>query len=153
MTFLPANCDMAELGTSRSEVKHAVTYIANEFLENAMKYHARDVDIPIGLRRELPNDKITITVSNGVCVEHAILYKSFIESILNKDAGDLLLQQFEENSSTTDSSRSCLGLLTMMSDYRAQLGWRFETHPEFTNKMIVRTTAVLPLKTLGSVSA
>ena len=65
-TFLPADGDMASARRKQNEIKHAVTYIANEFLENAMKYHERDVDIPIGIRLELTSDQITVSASNGV---------------------------------------------------------------------------------------
>src|ERR1700679_993859 len=57
-TFLPANGDAAGDANRQSEIRHAVTYIANEFLENAMKYHQRDADIPIGIRLELTSDQI-----------------------------------------------------------------------------------------------
>src|SRR6266481_4621306 len=36
-TFLPANGALPASGRRQNEVKHAVTYIANELLENAMK--------------------------------------------------------------------------------------------------------------------
>ena len=66
MTFLPADGDMASAGRNQGEIRHAVTYIANELLENAMKYHKRDVDIPIGIRLELTSDRIIVSASNGV---------------------------------------------------------------------------------------
>jgi hypothetical protein len=46
-TFLPANGTLPAFKRRQNEVKHAVTYIANELLENAMKYHQPDVEIPI----------------------------------------------------------------------------------------------------------
>ena len=49
-TFFAAEGDPTGASVHQKEIKHAVTYIANEFLENAMKYHERDVDIPIGIR-------------------------------------------------------------------------------------------------------
>jgi hypothetical protein len=151
MTFLPTDGHID--GSHQSEIKHAVTFIANEFLENAMKYHRRDVDIPIGIRLELTSDHITVSASNGIGSDQADRYKAFVESILNEDAGDLLFKQLEESSSGTESTVSCLGLLTMISDYRAQLGWRFEVHTGYAEVMTVTTSAVLPLKNLEGASA
>ena len=84
-TFLPGG-GVAGQGGHQSEVRHAVTYIANEFLENAMKYHDRDVDIPIAIRLELTSDKITVHASNAISPDQAARYKSFINCIEAHDA-------------------------------------------------------------------
>src|ERR1700724_3058897 len=55
-TFLPANGTLPAFKRRQNEVKHAVTYIANELLENAMKYHQPDVEIPIRIHLELASD-------------------------------------------------------------------------------------------------
>ena len=108
-TFLPTDGDVA--GRNQGEIKHAVTYIANEFLENAMKYHERDVDIPIGIRLELTSDHITVSASNGIDAGQAKRYKAFVEDILHQDAGELLLKQLEESSMGSGSNVSCTGPL------------------------------------------
>jgi hypothetical protein len=153
MTFLPADDAITRSGGSQNEIRHAVTYIANEFLENAMKYHERRVDIPIGIRLELTSDRITITASNGIGPEQADRYRTFVENILSQDAGDLLLRQLEENSAGIESDASGLGLLTMINDYGARLGWRFEAHTEYPEIMTVTTSAVLDLRNPEGVSA
>jgi hypothetical protein len=153
MTFLPSSGDITDAGSNSAEIRHAVTYIANEFLENAMKYHERDVDIPIGIRLELTSDHITVSTSNGVGIGQAKLYRGFVENILKHDAGDLLLRHLEETSSRKESDASCLGLLTMISDYGAQLGWRFEAHTEHPEMMSVTTSAVLPIRHFEGVPA
>ena len=146
MTFLPADNAVARPGGSQNEIRHAVTYIANEFLENAMKYHERTVDIPIGVRLELTSDRITVTASNGIGPVQANRYRAFVENILTQDAGDLLLRQLEENSAGIESEASGLGLLTMMNDYGARLGWQFEAHTEYPEIITVTTSAVLNLR-------
>jgi hypothetical protein len=151
MTFLPTEGVTSE--SNHSEIKHAVTYIANEFLENAMKYHERDLDIPIGIRLELTRDFITVSASNGIGASQAVRYKAFVEQILNEDAGVLLIRQLELNAANIDSTESCLGLLTMISDYRVQLGWRFEPASDSSGAMTVTTSAVLPLKALQGLSS
>jgi hypothetical protein len=152
-TFLPTKGSMAADDSRQNEIRHAVTYIANELLENAMKYHERDVDIPIGIHLELTSDRITVSASNGISVGQARHYQTFIEHLLEGDAGDLLLKQQEESARCNELATSCLGLLTMISDYGAQLGWRFEVHAAQAEMMTVTTSAVLPLKDVPGVSA
>ena len=144
ITFLPSEGSMAA-ESWQSEIKHAVAYIANELLENAMKYHARDVDIPIRLHLELARDHITVTASNGAGEVQAQRYQAFIQNLEQGEACDLLLRQQEESAVCDDARMSSLGLLTMMNDYRVQLDWRFDPHPEEAGIVTVTTSAVLPL--------
>jgi len=152
-TFLPAKSGTAAVENQPNEIRHAVTYIANELLENAMKYHEHDVDIPIGIHLELASDHITVSVSNGIGAVQAEHYKAFVGHLLEGDAGDMLLRQQEESAKGNGSTMSGVGLLTMMSDYDAQLGWRFDAHPVQTEMLIVTTSAVLPLKNVPGASA
>jgi hypothetical protein len=108
-----------------------------------MKYHERDVDIPIGIRLELTGSQITISASNGVGTEQAARYKAFVARILSNDAGDLLVRQLEESSEGTAPNESGLGLLTMINDYGVRLGWQFEGHPRYPGFLVVTTSAVL----------
>jgi hypothetical protein len=142
-TFFSANGDLTDAPAHQREIQHAVTYIANEFLENAMKYHERDVDIPIGIRLELTGSQITISASNGVGAEQADRYKAFVERILSHDAGALLVRQLEESSMNIAANESGLGLLTMINDYGARLGWKFEGYSRYPGFLVVTTSAVL----------
>jgi hypothetical protein len=141
-TFLP----VPPFASRQNEIKHAVTYIANELLENAMKYHQPDVEIPIRIHLELASGHIKVSVSNGVSIVQAARYKSFVEHLQEGDAGDLLAKQQEESARSTESAMSSLGLLTMISDYDAHLDFRFDIHPTQPQSMTVTTSAVLLLK-------
>jgi hypothetical protein len=152
-TFLPTNGGAPALENRQNEIKHAVTYIANELLENAMKYHQPDVEIPIRIHLELASDHITVSVSNGISVVQAGRYKAFVEHLQEGDACDLLLRQQEESAQSSGSTMSCLGLLTMISDYNAQLDWRFDAGPTQSESMTVTTSAVLPRKDVPGASA
>src|ERR1700724_3657385 len=46
-TFLPTRDGKPAPESRQNELKHAVTYVTNELLENAMKYHQPDVEVPI----------------------------------------------------------------------------------------------------------
>jgi hypothetical protein len=69
------------------------------------------------------------------------------------DAGDLLLRQQEESAKSSEATASCLGLLTIISDYDAKLDWRFDVHSTQSESMIVTTIAILPLKNVPGASA
>lgn len=152
-TFMPAMEGLATMENRQSEIRHAVIYIANELLENAMKYHARDVDIPIKIHLELTSDKITVSVSNGVGTVQAERYKAFVEQLGKGDVNDLLIKQQEESAKSSESTVSCLGLLTMIADYDAQLDWRFDVQPAKSGSSLVTTSAFLMLKSVRGVSA
>jgi hypothetical protein len=152
-TFMPATEGLAAMESRQNEIKHAVTYIANELLENAMKYHARDVDIPIKIHLELTSDQITVSVSNGIGTVDAERYKAFVEQIQQGNVDDLIMKQQEESAKSNESTVSCLGLLTMIADYDAQLDWRFEVQSAELGSSLVTTSALLLLKGIKGVSA
>jgi hypothetical protein len=152
-TFLPTEGDGASDEGRQKEIKHAITYIANELLENAMKYHEGRADIAIGIHLELTSDRIAVSASNGINVEQAQHYKAFFERILEGNAADLLLKQQEESAIGVEPKQSCVGLLTMIIDYGAQLGLRFEVNTRQVDMMTVTTSVVLPLRHVTEVCA
>jgi hypothetical protein len=149
-TFLPANGAVPQ--NRQNEIRHAVTYIANELLENAMKYHQPDVEIPIRIHLELAADHVRVSVSNGISAVQAGRYKAFVEHLQQGDASELLLRQQEESSTSAGSTMSGLGLLTMVSDYDAELELCMNVHPTQTESMTVTTSAVLSLSNFSGAS-
>lgn len=145
LTFLPKEGSLQRAKIRPLELKHAVTYIANELLENAMKYHEHHLDIPIGIHLELTCEQISVSASNGVSAAQAERYKAFIGKVLQGDPGDLLIKQLEEGARCAQPNNSCLGLLTMINDYGAELGWRFDADPLQSEFSTVTTRAVLAL--------
>jgi hypothetical protein len=118
-----------------------------------MKYHQPDADIPIRIHLELASDHIAVSVSNGASLVQAGRYQAYVERLREEDVDDLLLRQQEESARSSDSAMSSLGLLTMISDYDAQLDWRFDIHPTQPECMTVTTIAVLLLKGVLGASA
>jgi hypothetical protein len=111
-----------------------------------MKYHQPDVEIPIRIHLELASDHVRVSVSNGVSAVEAGRYHAFVEHLQEGDASELLLRQQEESARSTSSTMSGLGLLTMISDYDAQLDLRIDVHPSQPKTVTVTTSAVLQLK-------
>jgi hypothetical protein len=94
-----------------------------------------------------------VSVSNGIGAVQAERYKAFVEHLLEADPGDMFLRSQEESAQCSESMISGLGLLTIMNDYDAQLGWRFEVQPARSEMMTVTTSAVLVFKNLPGAAA
>ena len=119
-TFIPVDAD--ESDDRHKEIRHAVSYIANELLENAMKYHLRDCDVPIEVHMELSAARIAVRVSNAIGRDQAARYRAFADSLGSEDPGTLLMSRLEGG---LDADESGLGLLTMMNDYNVSLDLQF----------------------------
>jgi len=144
ITFLPSSGSIA--ADQHSNIRHAVAYIANELLENAMKYHEQDTDTPIRIYLELSRDHITVSATNALSAEQADTYREFVEYLLQADPNVLFLEQLEASAQEQASKQSCMGLLTMINDYGAELGWQFRVNPVANSPTMVTTSAVLRLE-------
>ncbi len=150
-TFLPTRDDWSFREVHEKAIRHAVSYVVNELLENAMKFHQRNEDSPIRIHLALTSEQITINATNGVGSREASVYMEFVRTLLAGEPEQMLTAQMEAGASGAESSG--LGLLTMMSDYGAVLGWRFEIIPNSADIVAVTTTATLSLKSISGVAA
>lgn len=129
-TLLSANEDNSTLQQKRSEIKGAVSYIANELLENAMKFHHEASQQPIRFGMHLIEDiHITIMLLTVNSISAACLsdFRLFVEEFLNTDSEELYLRQLEKSTENEGGrNASGLGILTMKNDYQAKLGWKVE---------------------------
>jgi len=127
------------------ESKAAVNYVANELLENALKFNnqATNLKIKFGIYF-IEEDDVTavIFVTNSVSAEGLDKFQSFIQELLSSDPEELYVQQIEKSAEDENSGASGLGFLTMLNDYSAKLGWKFEIVQK-DPKMIAVTTMVL----------
>ncbi len=140
-TFFPLDDEDPSTRNRQAEIRGAVSYIANELLENAMKFHDTSVSEPINISLSLEQDCIVFQESNGASAESTERYRQFIEKLSESDPGELYLQQLEENA-LTDSSAG-LGYLTMINDYAAELAWRFEPADNGSFRVISQVTIKL----------
>lgn len=123
-TFFPKSDDDPASLRRQNEIKNAVSYIANELLENAMKFSDEQLNHTISIRLLLDKDRIIFSETNGISRGQADNFRAFINKLMNTDPNELYIQQLEENA-MTDSSAG-LGYLTMVNDYGAELAWQFE---------------------------
>ncbi len=147
-TFLPID-DKDPQGKRRKEdYKGSVSYIANELLENTMKFHSPSDEYPVrfGIHfLEVPEIKIVLMSRNTVTLETGDRFKAFIQELLSSDPQDLYLLHLEQNAEEENSQKSGLGFLTMINDYSAKLGWKFETISDNPVLILATTLVQIPL--------
>jgi hypothetical protein len=133
VTFFPTDQHEPDLSKDIAEVKSAVNYIANELLENAMKYNYEPCRYPIKLDVDLFNGddlNIVICVSNSVDPLSIDGFQVFINEFINTNTEEFYLKQIEKSAADQNDRISGMGLITMKNDYGAKLGWKFETIKE-----------------------
>lgn len=108
----------------KDTVKAAVSYIANELLENAVKYSATSTHFPISITLYLYQQQIIFQVINYTETSNAFKYHTFVETLLKSNLEELYISQLEKTAAE-GIGESQLGLLTMMNDYLVSLGWQF----------------------------
>jgi len=148
-TFFPGGSEkngIADDVMQRDTVKSAISYIANELLENAIKYHTDRSQEPISISLFLYEDYIVFQSLNRVEPQSADQFKAFIQDILDAtDLDALFAQQLEK--AALGQGESHMGFLTMMCDYGVEFGWGFELSPQQPGLVQVDVQAYLSLKT------
>jgi hypothetical protein len=123
-TFFPLDDAIPDTQLRQAEIRGAVSFIANELLENAMKYHDPALPEPVTIQLGLDSKQIVFHASNGAGEQAAGRFREFIARLQDGDPGELYLQQLEDNALAEQSAG--LGYLTMINDYGAELAWRFQ---------------------------
>ena len=140
-SFLPVDAQDTSKEKRIKQSKGAVSYVANELLENAIKFNKDDANYKVKFGIHFIGEtEVTAVIfaSNSVTQEGANKLKEFIEEILASDPNELYLQQLEKNAES-ESETSGLGLLTMINDYSAKIGWKFEPRPDSPETIAVTT--------------
>lgn len=141
-TFLPVSDDNPHNARKKEEYKGAVSYIANELLENAMKFHAQTEGYPVkfGIHFiEYPEMKIVLFATNAITPPMQDKFQSFIKELISSDPGELYISQIERSAEEENAENSGLGFLTMINDYSAKIGWKFEGLSDEFNLIAVTT--------------
>ncbi|MGA1131018.1 MAG: slr1658 superfamily regulator [Prochlorotrichaceae cyanobacterium] len=131
-TFIPIGDETSQNEERQATLKSSVSYIANELLENAMKFndhHAYSVQFGLRLFMEDDTLRVILTASNSLTPELATQFKAFIREFLAVDPQDFYVNQMEASAEDESGTVSGLGLVTMVNDHEATLGWKFETVP------------------------
>ena len=111
-----------------NQIKGAVAYIANELLENAMKFANPQENKASSLSLSLSDKNLRFTLINQVNPENCDKLVAFLEEFTSVDAGDFFVIQMERNIET--GSESGLGFATMVTDHDAKVSWKLSPTPE-----------------------
>ena len=141
-TFFPAH-DLPSRN-KQNEIKGTINYIANELLENLMKFAYQPAQHPVSLGLYLFENEFKFYASNAIAPEAIEELQTRIHALLTEDPQHLYMEQVEKNASG-ESSGSQLGFLTMVNDYQAHLGWKFETSSRNSDVVVVTTMVHLAL--------
>jgi hypothetical protein len=143
MTFFPDAGGNLATATPPAEIKGAVSYISNELLENAMKFSDDTTVYPISVQLRLLPDRLIFVLKNSIAPEEVASFQAFLAELTSADPQELYLAQLEKNAMTENNTHSRLGYLTMMTDYDAKLGWKFEEVQESPPIVSVATMVTL----------
>jgi hypothetical protein len=122
---------------SYNDVHHSISYLANELIENAVKFR---LPAQIEIEACLSGSAFLLRVRNPIDGGTSEVFQRKLDQILDDDPGDLLIRQIEANA-LSDGSTSGLGLLTLLSDYGARMTWEFSPHE--TDRVMLTTTAAV----------
>ncbi|MCA6572385.1 MAG: slr1658 superfamily regulator [Pseudanabaena sp.] len=141
--FFPGNTN-ANL-TKQAEIRSAVSFIANELLENAMKYSYESANQTVNLEVHLFSDHLIFLSKNSVSPKEISGFQSYIQEVITGDIGQMYIDQVEKNVTNQEEEKSGLGYFTMIMDYDAVLGWKFEESENDSHVTMVTTMVHLPL--------
>lgn len=124
-TFFPGEDPSS--ATRQIEIKDAISYIANELLENAMKFSFASTHQLVSIEMFLEAGSVTLYTFNCMDPDRVEPFQGFLQRLLTEDTDELYVEQIERNASDEGDEASGLGFLTMVNDYDASLAWRFES--------------------------
>ncbi len=144
-TFFLGSEDNPASMRRQAEIKGAVSFIANELLENAMKFSDETSSYPISIQLQLHPERLMFFTTNSIPTQKVKEFQGYLEELVSCDPEEMYVRQLEKNALDEMSTSSRLGYLTMMSDYMARLGWKFETVQKEPEVMTVTTMVELPV--------
>lgn len=141
-TFFPARDAATHI--QQQEIRAAISYIANELLENIMKFSYIPGEYAVSLSLYLYEDVFRFYTRNAIDPQFITAFRERVQQMLQANPDDLYIAQVERNATHPDGG-SHLGLLTMICDYHAQLAWKFEPAANHSGVEIVTTMVQLKL--------
>jgi hypothetical protein len=142
-TFFPGD-DRASTAR-QAEIKDAISFVANELLENAMKFSHAASQHTVTIEMFLDPDAVRLFTVNDIAPDTIETLQQFIGTVLTADTNALYMEQLERNANAENESGSGLGFLTMINDYGATLAWKFSHLEQGGNRVALTTMVQLPV--------
>src|SRR5215510_14442673 len=140
-TFFPG--DDRAVAECHAELKSAVSYVANELLENAMKFSYASSQHAISIAMYLEAEAVSLYVTNSVDPHAVAAFQQTIERLFVEDTDTLYMEQLMHNAESDSADSSSMGYLTMLHDYGVALAWKFA--PSFQDPDVVMVTTMARL--------
>jgi hypothetical protein len=140
-TFFPGDDHAA--AARQAELKSAISYVANELLENAMKFNYAPAQHAISLDMHLEAEAVSLYVTNSIDPHAVAVFQQAITRLLTEDTDTLYMEQLMHNAESDSAEGSGLGYLTMLHDYGVALGWKFAPSLQDPDVVTVTTMARL----------
>lgn len=139
--YFPSENVLKQYLVEREEMKTIISYILNELIENAVKYrYSGNIQVCMGFYGK----ELIFLVTNDIHKQNVPNFQGWLNQLCSEEPGELLYRKVEENAAN-QSSASGLGLLIIMSDYGAKLGWSFQSKGAL-DSVEVNTMARLPIR-------
>ena len=135
-TFFPG--DDRAVAERHAELKCAVSYVANELLENAMKFSYAPSQHAISIAMYLEAEAVSLYVTNSVDPHAVAAFQQTIARLLTEDVATLYMAQLAHS-----AAGAGLGYLTMLHDYGVALAWEFGPSLQDPDVVTVTTMAYL----------
>ncbi|MGL5196172.1 MAG: DUF6272 family protein [Chroococcales cyanobacterium] len=142
-TFFGDSGKPFNLCPQQEEQAYSVNFIANELLENAMKFSDSTLPHPTTLQIHLYEDSIILMTKNGINAKQEADLRAFIERLSASDPETLYLEQLEKNAQSDTNLTSAVGYLTIINDYKGKIGWQFERVTEEAHGIFLTTMVQL----------
>lgn len=127
-------------------IKPTLQFVCAELMENAV-YHSIKSEYMIVIQLCFKTDELMIYVKNTAKTENIADFKKFASTILEeKNLQKLFIGRMKE-AKKTSSTKSQVGLITLLKDRGATLSWKFEQKPDVT---LVTTLARISVKGKGA---
>jgi len=140
-TFFPG--DDRAAAARQAEIKSAISYVANELLENAMKFSYAPSQHAIGIAMYLEAEAVSLYVTNSIDPHAVAACQQTIARLLTEDTDTLYMAQLTHNAASDSVDGSGLGYLTMLHDYGVALAWKFAPSLQDPDVVTVTTMARL----------
>ncbi|MFN5923218.1 MAG: slr1658 superfamily regulator, partial [Pseudanabaena sp.] len=99
----------------------------------------------VNLEVHLFSDHLIFLSKNSVSPKEISGFQSYIQEVITGDIGQMYIDQVEKNVTNQEEEKSGLGYFTMIMDYDAVLGWKFEESENDSHVTMVTTMVHLPL--------
>lgn len=143
ITFFPGE-DTAS-AKKHAELKDAVSFIANELLENTMKFTYAPSQHAVNIAIYLEEDAVSLYTTNSINPHTVEAFQHWITRLLTEDSEEFYLEQLMRNAEEDAESGAGVGFLTMLANYGATLAWKFAAHDEDPDVMMVTTMVRLTM--------